>query len=177
MASACWVLFCVMAEWRGCLRCAQMGIVRVATWRCSCWHRLLRLGLLAAAGFAGCGLVCLQLLAGSRPGRRPPFLLHGKKGGKETCPTSSVPHCPAWRVNGGNLRPQQTAACGRTHCALKRSIQTAAASQITKFGCPAAAKPPPLVASAGAGSRVSGQPNSQNLQQPARAVPIYPSFF
>ena len=32
------------------------------------------------------GACCLQLLAGSRPGGRPPFLLHGKKGGKETCP-------------------------------------------------------------------------------------------
>ena len=41
--------------------------------------------LLALVGF------CLLRLAGSRPGGRPTFLLHGKKLGEKTCPAASVP--------------------------------------------------------------------------------------
>ena len=112
---------------------------------------------------------CMLRLAGSRPGRRPTFLLHGKKLGEKTCPASSVPESFAKRIFRGNLRPQQTAVCDITRCAPRRSAQTDVASQSTKFGCPAAAKPPPFAASAGAGRRVAGLPTA-NTQRPARAV-------
>ena len=59
--------------------------------------------LLALVGF------CWLRLAGTRPGGRPPFLLHGKKGGKETCPAASVPESFALRIFRGNLRPQALA--------------------------------------------------------------------
>ena len=73
------------------------------------------------------------------------------KVGKQMRPTSSVPKSFALRSFWGNLRSEQIPACGITRCALKRSTQTDAASQSTKFGCPSAAKPPVFAASAGAG--------------------------
>lgn len=50
-----------------------------------------------------------MVLAGTRPGGRPPFLLRGKKGGKETRPTSATLR--------GNLRRGACGVCRRTHCA------------------------------------------------------------
>ena len=44
-------------------------------------------------------------MPGFRPGGRAPFLLHDKKGGKETCPEIPVP--------AGNLRPPATGGAGR----------------------------------------------------------------
>ena len=76
----------------------------------------------------------------------------------------SCRHCPARRVNGGNLRSEQTPACGETPSAPRRSGQTDAASQSTKFGCPAAAKPPPFTAIAGCRHCPAKRVNGGNLR-------------
>ena len=99
----------------------------------------------------GVAVFCWQRLAGSRPGGRLTFLSHDKKVSKEACPAASVPESFALRIFRGNLRSEYTPACGITHCAPRRSIQTNAASQSTKFGCPSAAKPPAFTPIAGAG--------------------------
>ena len=73
------------------------------------------------------------------------------KVGKQMRPAASVPESFALRIFRGNLRSEQMLACGETLSAPRRSVQTDAASQLTKFGCPAAAKPPMFAATAGAG--------------------------
>ena len=90
-------------------------------------------------------------MPGFRPGGRPTFLLYGKKVGKETYPTASV---PALRFT--TLR----ATCGARSWAARqnsfraaRSSQTAAASQSTKFGRSTATKRSPCPVLLGAGRR------------------------
>ena len=106
------------------------------------------------AGALAIGMPVLSLLAGSRPGSRPTFLLLPECRPQDSRPRTG-PHCPrprshaagqpvSWHLRGA---PQNSTSRRR------RYARTTAASQITKWLCPAAQPPPRKHPATGAATR------------------------
>ena len=112
---------------------------------------------------------CLSELAGSRPGSRPTFLLVPECRPQDSRPRTG-PHCPrprshaagqpvSWHLRGA---PQNSTSRRR------RYARTTAASQMTKWLCPAAQPPPRKHHATGAATRGgSGYRSGRRCARPA----------
>ena len=107
------------------------------------------------AGALAIGMPVLSLLAGSRPGSRPTFLLLPECRPQDSRPRTG-PYCPrprshaagqpvSWHLRGA---PQNS-----TSRPQGRYARTTAASQMTKWLCPAAQPPPRKHHATGAATR------------------------